>query len=141
MDPWLSDPKKIIAKMHSKLGQTSAHQWKRVCVDPDGETIGSANFADDASEQCGICRAFDFAPQMPIAGLRLSAFNGTLPVDLLLLDVYSRWRLLCARWQSFPGGRFLITVRFAQEVRGVLRSWRIAISGRPKRPRTDEGGA
>ena len=30
--------------------------------------MGLVNFADEASEQCEICRAFDKAAHMPIAG-------------------------------------------------------------------------
>ena len=46
-----------------------------------------ANYVDEVWEQCDICRAFDQAQHVPIAGpATLSMLNGKLRTDLLFLD-------------------------------------------------------
>ena len=62
------------------------------------------NHVDKALETCDVCRAFDKAPHIPIAGpTAVSAFNEKVHVDLLSLgdlvmaramDVFSKYSLL-----------------------------------------------
>ena len=40
----------------------------RVLVDSDGGNMYSASYVDEVSEHCGVCRACDEAPHVPIAG-------------------------------------------------------------------------
>ena len=56
-------------------------------MDSDWETTGSAKYADAESDQCEIRRAFDKAPNIPIAGTTtVTALNKKLQKSLLLLD-------------------------------------------------------
>ena len=49
--------------------------------------MGLANFAYEVLEQCEICRAFNKAPHIPIAGAStVSAFKEKFQADLLPLD-------------------------------------------------------
>ena len=73
--------------MHVYWGHAAAHQLGRVLEDPDRGTMGLANLADEALEQCGVCRAFNMAPHIPIVGSSVvSPFNVKLRVDLLFSD-------------------------------------------------------
>ena len=64
----MSDHKGHASAPQFDRGHASAHQFKRVLVDSDGETMRSANFVDEASEQREICCAFFKSPHIPIAG-------------------------------------------------------------------------
>ena len=80
-DGGISDPRKIILKLHANLGHASATQLKRVQVDSGGGTSHSANHVDAALETCDVCRAFDKAPHAGTSAV--STFNEKVPVDLL----------------------------------------------------------
>ena len=78
-----SDPKKIIMKLHVNWGHASATQLKRVLVDSEGGDSHLANYVDEASENCDVCRAFDKAPHVPIAGApAVPMFREKARVDL-----------------------------------------------------------
>ena len=53
--------------LHVTRGHASAHRLERFWEDPDVETAGLANYADEALRQCEFRRAFDEAPHVPIA--------------------------------------------------------------------------
>ena len=80
----ISDPEQIITKLHANWGHASANQLKRELVDSDGGMSHLANRADEVLENCDVCRAFDKAPRVPIAGTSaVSMFNEKVQVDLL----------------------------------------------------------
>ena len=96
-------------------------------------------FADEVAEQCEVCRAFDKAPRIPIAGTSTaSAFNEKLQIDLLFLgdiialrimDMFSKYSLLIPARSKNP-----------QEVRDAFcNSW-LSVFGQPKGIQLDEGG-
>ena len=63
-----------------------APQLKRVFAESDGGKVYLANYADEVSGQCDVCRAFDAAPHVPIAGTStVSMFDGKLQADSLFL--------------------------------------------------------
>ena len=73
-------------------------------VDSDGGMSHLATHVDAALGDCDVCRVFDKAPHVPIAGTSaVSVFNVKVQVDLLFLgelvvahamDVSSRFSLL-----------------------------------------------
>ena len=67
-DDSISDPKKIIMKLHANWGHASATQLKRVLVDSDDGMSHLVYHVDKVLETRGVCRAFDKAPRIPIAG-------------------------------------------------------------------------
>ena len=67
-DDSISDPKKIIMKVHANWGHASATQFERVLIDSDGGMSHLVNQVDQVLETCDVCRAFDKAPRIPIAG-------------------------------------------------------------------------
>ena len=103
-DDSISDPKKIIMKLHVNWGHASATQLKRVLVDSDGSMSHFAPHLEAVLGKCDVCRAFDKAPHVPIAGASaVSMFNEKAQVDLLFLgdlvvahamDVFSKYSLL-----------------------------------------------
>ena len=90
-----------------------------------------AHYVDDVSEHCEICRAFDKAKDIPIAGApAVLTLNRKLQVDLSIsddaialraMDPSSKCPLLIPERPQNP-----------QEVWDVFRSSRVAIFGRPK---------
>ena len=102
-DDSISDPRQIIMKLHVNRGRASANQLKRVLLDSDGGMSHLVNRADGVLESCDMCRAFDKAPHVPIAGASaVSTFNekvqGDLPFlgDLSVLhamDMFSKYSL------------------------------------------------
>ena len=55
-------------------------------VDSDGDNARSLNFADEVPDLRDICRAFDKASELPIAGAPAAlTFNEEIQADLLLL--------------------------------------------------------
>ena len=90
-------------------------------------------------EQRDICRVFDMAPHVPIAGMpAVSLFNGKLQVNLLLLgnaialhsmDGFSEYALPVVAPSKNP-----------QEVRHASRGARVGVFGQPKRIHRGEGG-
>ena len=101
------------------------HQLRRVLVDTDRETVGLANYVDEALEQCGISHAFDNATHIPIARTSaISMSNGNLQAD-----GYS---------EDSQGVR--VRAGNPREVRDVSRGSRISIPGRPKCIQMDEEG-
>ena len=121
MDTCLSGRKRIVIKLHVNCGRAPARQSKRWSADSDEEAMGLADYADEDFEQCEICRAFDKAPSIPIAGTSIA------------------WRAMDVYFEYSP----LIPVRTRNHrgIRGVFCGPRIAIFGRPKYIQTDEGGA
>ena len=86
-DEGAADPKKIIMKLHANWGHASANQLKRILVDSDGGMSHLVAHVDSVLENCEVCRAFDKAPHLPIAGTSsVSCFNERVQVDLLFLD-------------------------------------------------------
>ena len=70
------------------------------------------NHVDEVSENCDVCRAFDKAPRVPIAGASaVSMFNEKAQVDLPSLgdlvvahamDVFSKYSLLLLAQPNDP---------------------------------------
>ena len=86
MDGCRSDPKKTFMRFHANWGHASAQQLRWVSVDFERENAHLAKYVEEVSEQCDVCRAFEKAPHVPIAGTpTVSKFNGKLHVDLLFL--------------------------------------------------------
>ena len=130
-DGTLSNPKKIITKLHVNWGRSSAQQIKRILVDSEGKNLHLLWRVDEASERRDVCRASRRAPHVPIAGTStVSTFKNKMQVDLLFLgdiivlrvmDVFSKYSPLTpARYEN------------PQEVRGALTNLWIGISGPPK---------
>ena len=73
-------------------------------AEADGKAGELSPLADDVVRGCEICRAFDVAPAIPVAGTSAaSSFNERVQVDLLflgdlialhVLDLFSRYSLL-----------------------------------------------
>ena len=75
-DAGISDPKKTIKELHVNRGHASATQLKRALVDSANGTSHLVPRVDEVLENCDVCRAFDKAPHVPIAGATTaSAFN------------------------------------------------------------------
>ena len=75
-DEGVMDPKKIIMKLRANWGHASASQLKRILVDSDGGMSHLVAHVDSVLETCEVCRAFDKAPHLPIAGTSsVSCFN------------------------------------------------------------------
>ena len=51
-DDSMSDPKKIVTKLHVSWGHVSANQSKRELVDPDGGMSHLVKYADEVPENC-----------------------------------------------------------------------------------------
>ena len=51
-------PKTIFMGLRVKWGLSSAHQLTRVSAGSDKGTMAPANYVDEASDRCGISRAF-----------------------------------------------------------------------------------
>ena len=100
----ISDPKKVIMKLHAFWGHASATQLERVLVDSAGGMSHLVNQVGQVPETCDVCRALDKAPHIPMAGTTtVSAFNEKVQVDFLFLgdlivvhamDVFSKNSLL-----------------------------------------------
>ena len=112
-------------------GHASAHQSSQVWM--------PRPYLDELLGQCGICRAIDNVPHIPIAGTpTASAFNEMLRVDLLSADNAIALRAtdgfpkLAPSYPARSGG--------PQEVSGVLRSPWIAKCSGPMCAQTDGGG-
>ena len=86
-DDSISDPKKIIMKLHIIWGRASANKLKRVLAGSEECASHSVDFAGDILEQCDVCKAFDQAPHIAIAGTSaVSTFQEKVRVDLLFPD-------------------------------------------------------
>ena len=118
-------------KLHVNWGRASDQQSKRVLVDSDAGRVGLINFADEAPQQCEVCRLFEKVLHLPIAGTSTASyFQGELQMDLLFLDdviasrainTYPKYFLLIPARPKAPLGRW-----------DGPRSVRIAIFGRPR---------
>ena len=138
-DEGAADPKKIIMKLHANWGHASANQLKRILVDSDSGMSHLVAHVDSVLENCEVCRAFDKAPHLPIAGTSsVSCFNERVQVDLLFLDdiiaaramdVFSKYSLLHRVKSKNP-----------QEVRDVFCAGWLGTFGPPKCLQMDEGG-
>ena len=113
-------------KLNVDWGHTSARRLTRVLADPDGETFGLANYVDEALEQSEICRTYDTAPHVPIAGTTtVSPVNERLQVELSFSGDAISLRATydyCTYPLSAP-----LRSQNPQEVGGVFRSSRIAM--------------
>ena len=86
-DGSVSDPKTIVMELRANWGRASATQLRRVSVDSDGVMSHLVNHVDTALETYDVCRAFDKAPHIPIAGATaVSACNEKVQVGPLFLD-------------------------------------------------------
>ena len=138
-DEGAEDPKKIIMKLHANWGHASASQLKRILVDSDGGMSHLVAHVDSVLGNCEVCRAFDKAPHLPIAGTSsVSCFNERVQVDLLFLDdiiaahamdVFSKYSLLHRVKSKNP-----------QEVWDVFCASWLGTFGPPKCLQMDEGG-
>ena len=138
-DDSTSETKKPTRKLHANWGHASATQLERVLVDSDGGISQLANHVDRVLETPAVCRAFDKAPQIQIAGTTtLSAFNEKVQVDLLFLgdlivmhaiDVFSKYSLL----RPAQSGNL-------QEVWDVFCAGWLGTFGHPKCIQMDESG-
>ena len=82
-------------------GHASPQQLKRTLAEADGKADGLIPLADDVVRECEICRAFDVAPAIPVAGTSsVSSFNERVQVDppfsddliaLHVPDLFSRY--------------------------------------------------
>ena len=98
-----------------------------------------ANCVDEVSEQRGICRAFDKAPHVPVAGTStVSMSNGNLQVDL----VFPANLIALRAMQISPQYSLIAPARpkNAQEGWAALSGTRIGVFGQPQRIQMDEGG-
>ena len=85
-DGALSDPKKIITKLHVNRGRPSAQEIKRVLVGSGGDNLHLLRHVDEVLERCDVSRSSDRAPHVPIAGTSaVSMSNEKLQVALLFL--------------------------------------------------------
>ena len=100
MDPTLSGPKKIATKLHVNWGDASARQSKRVLADSGGDTIRLFGCVDEVLQQCPVCRTYDKAPHLPIAGTSpASSYDENLRVGPL----FARWtdgRMWVWMWET-----------------------------------------
>ena len=70
-------------KLRAKWGHASATQLRRVLVDSESGMSHLVSQVGQVLETCDVCRAFDKAPHIPIAGAAtVSAFNEKVQVDL-----------------------------------------------------------
>ena len=73
--------------LHVNWGYASAQQIKRPLAEADGKADGLIPLVGDVVRECDICRAFDVAPAIPVAGaLSVSFFNDKVQTGLLFLD-------------------------------------------------------
>ena len=108
-------------------------------VDSDGGMSHVVAHVDSVLETCEVCRAFDKAPHLPIAGTSsVSCFNERVQVDLLFLDdiiaahamgAFSKYSLLRQVKSKNP-----------QEVWDVFCAGWLDAFGRLKSIQMDEGG-
>ena len=106
-------------KLHVNRGHVSARQLEEALEDSGGGNSHLMNYVDEVSEHCEVCRPFDKARQVPIAGTStVSIFNEKAQEDHLFLDeiialratdMYSKYSLILAVQPENP-----------QEVWGVL---------------------
>ena len=79
------DPREIVRKLHVNWGHASSQQLKRAMAEADGRANSSAQFVGEVVRNCDVCRAFDSAPPIPVAGTSsVSALNEKRQIDLLL---------------------------------------------------------
>ena len=80
----ISDPNKVITKLHINWGHVSATQIKRVLVDAEGGAQCLMQHVDEVASQRDTCKAFEKAPHIPISGTStVSTFDGRLHTGLL----------------------------------------------------------
>ena len=79
-----TDPTKIVMKSHATWGFASARQWRRALADSAGGNMHSVTCVDYVPAQREVCRAFDKASHVPVAGTStLAMFTEKLHVDPL----------------------------------------------------------
>ena len=89
------DPKKITTNAHVKWGHESARQARRASVDPEGDNLHQPRRVGEVLGRCEVCRAFDEAPHVPVAGTSTaSMFNETAHVN----PPFQAILLRCAPW-------------------------------------------
>ena len=66
MNGCLTDPAKIVVKLHVIWDHVSAQQLRRV-LESDGDNLHLLTCVDEVLEQRDVCRAFDRAPNAPVA--------------------------------------------------------------------------
>ena len=108
----LTDPKKIVMKLHANWGHASEQQLKREVLDSAGNNAHLLTCLGEELAQCGFCQAFQSAARIPAAGASTVAiFNEKLPADLRFLDdiialhvtdVFSKYYLLIPFARRIP---------------------------------------
>ena len=94
-----SGPRMIIMTLHVTWGHASAHQLKRVWVDPANGNSHPVPYVDEVLRRCGSCRASDKAPRAPIAGAPAAPmFNEKVQADIL----FSRALIALRSMYMFP---------------------------------------
>ena len=71
----LSDPNKVIMKLHINWGHSSATQIKRVPVDAEGDTQSLIQHVDEVASQCDARKAFEKAPHIPGCSLNVDGLD------------------------------------------------------------------
>ena len=129
----------IIMTLHVTWGHASAHQLKRVWVDPANGNSHPVPYVDEVLRRCGSCRASDKAPRAPIAGAPAAPmFNEKVQADILFsralialrsMYMFPKYSLLHPAQSQNPGDEW-----------DALRAGWLGIFGPPKCIRICEGG-
>ena len=138
-DGTLLDPTKIITKLHGNRGRALGQQIERILFDLEGDNVHLRQHVGEVLEHCEVCRTFDCAPYVPLAGTSaVPMFNGEVQVGLLCLDgiVASLPMDFFSRYPLLPPPR----TRNPQEVWDACPNLRVGIFGPPKCIRMDVGG-
>ena len=135
----LTDPMKLIIKLHVNRGHASAQQLKRVSAYSGGDNMYIRTYANEVAEQCEVFRSSAQTPHVPVAGPpTASMFSEKSKEDLLFsrkiialraADVFSEYSHLTPAISGNP-----------LEVWDANCNSRIAVSGWPQGIQMDEGG-
>ena len=98
-DTRLVGPEEIVTILHVVWGHASAYQLRRVLVDPDGETVGLANPADEEVGRRGVGRR---QIRRPTFRLRAPRWRRLSMGNCKLVRRCRLTRLPCARWICAP---------------------------------------
>ena len=135
----LNRSSKSARKIVKKLRPASAHQLSRILVDAEGAHQRLLDCLCEVARRGEVCRAFDKAPHLPVAGTTMvPLFNEMVQVGLLFLDAGVALRAMDLNSKD----SVLVRVRS----KNPLEAWvaflgsRISVSGRPRSIEMDAGG-